>query len=453
MAGVIPARVKAGFATGDHAINISLATISVYLLYFLTEVAGLRPALASLVLLVGRGVDAFTDPAMGRLSDLTRTSRGRRRPYFLLGAVPFGLTFACLWQDLPGDSQAWRFAAYAGVYVLPALSWTVGAGPYMALLPEMALDYVERTAMNVYRAAAAITGVFVASVAVQPAANWFGGGAVGWGWVGVVLGVWMVWPWLVVYRVSWERTGFARRSEAGLIEGLRSVARHGAYRRLVGLFLCARIAVDLVGAMFIFYFHYWLGRPGDFPLTMAVMLSAVLVSMPLWLALSRRFDKHVLFACGALWWIGVQAVFLAAQPDWPRWVIFALAAAGGIGYGLADLMPLSMLGEVVDADEWATGERREGVYAGFFTFLRKLGGATGVFVAGAVLDVVGFQQGIGQSETVLGAIRLLTAAVPAAFLAVAAWVGWTYPLPRARPAAILARLAERAAGARQRENI
>jgi len=441
--GPIAVGVKLGFASGDHAINISLGTVSVFLLYFLTEVAGLRPALASLVLLVGRAVDAFTDPMMGRLSDRTRTRFGRRRPYFLIGALPFGLTFACLWQDLPGDSQAVRFALYSGIYVLHTLASTILAVPYMALLPEMAADYVERTAMNIYRGAAAITGVFVSSVAIQPAVAAFGGGAVGWGWVGTLLGAWMVWPWLLVFRVSWERTGAGMPQTAGLIEGMRSIARNRAYRRLVGLFLSARIAVDVLGAMFIFYFHYWLGRPDDFPLTMALMLLSVLASMPLWMRLSRRFDKHVLFAVAAVWWIGVQGLFLLAQPDWPRWAIFALACAGGIGYGLADLMPLSMLGEVVDADELATGERREGIYAGVFTFLRKLGGATGVFVAGAVLDLVGFTKGAVQDEAVLTAIRVLTAAVPAAFLAIAAAIAWTYPLTRQRHAAILAALQER----------
>ncbi len=435
--------VKLGFAAGDHAVNISLATISVFLLYFLTEVAGLRPALASMVLLVGRAVDAFTDPAMGRLSDLTRTRFGRRRPYFLLGAIPFGLTFACLWQDLPGASQEARFAMYAGVYVLHALASTVVTVPYMALLPEMALDYVERTAMNVYRAAAAITGVFVASVAIQPAVGALGGGAVGWGSVGWVLGLWMILPWFVVFRVSWERSDTERPAASSLWAGMRGLARNSAYLRLVAIFLSARIAVDVVGAMFVFYFHYWLGRPEDFPLTMALMLLAVLLSMPVWMRLSRSYDKHVLFAFAAVWWIAVQALLLLAQPDWPRAWVFAIACAGGIGYGLADLMPLSMLGEVVDADELASGERREGIYAGVFTFLRKLGGATGVFVAGAVLDVAGFASGAEQPEPVLWAIRLLTTAVPAVCLAVAAGLAWTYPLTRERHGEILAALRRR----------
>jgi hypothetical protein len=45
-AETLPTRVKAGYALGDHAINVQLAATSLFYLFFLTEVAGLRPSLA-----------------------------------------------------------------------------------------------------------------------------------------------------------------------------------------------------------------------------------------------------------------------------------------------------------------------------------------------------------------------------------------------------------------------
>ena len=77
-------------------LNLSLSTVSRFYLFFLTDIAGIRPGLASLALLIARIVDAFVDPLMGRISDITLWKWGRRRPYLALGGVPFGLTFACL---------------------------------------------------------------------------------------------------------------------------------------------------------------------------------------------------------------------------------------------------------------------------------------------------------------------------------------------------------------------
>ena len=75
---------KLVYASGDHTVNLSLSALALFYLFFLTEVAGLRPALAGAVPLVGRVVAGCFDPVMGRISDQTRTRWGRRRPYFLL---------------------------------------------------------------------------------------------------------------------------------------------------------------------------------------------------------------------------------------------------------------------------------------------------------------------------------------------------------------------------------
>jgi sugar (glycoside-pentoside-hexuronide) transporter len=443
--GGLPSRLKWIFPLGDHTVNVSLGAVSLFYLYFLTEIAGLRPALASLVLLMGRAVDAFTDPAMGRISDITRWRRGRRRPYFLIGAIPFGVTFALLWQQTDVDSQALLFAFYVAVYVLHTLSSTVLAVPYMALLPEIAPDYQDRTVLNMFRSGAVLLGVLLAAVGIPALVEALGGGASGYASAGAVLGIWLALPWFPVHRVTWERSDIAHGTRMGLRRSFTSVLRHRAYRRLIGLFLSARIAVDLVGAMLIFYVHYWLGRPDDFPLTILMLLVGAIAALPLWLRLSRSLDKRGLFIAGALWWIGAQALMLGLGPDWPRWVMFAVAAAAGCGYIVADLMPWSMLGDVIDADELATGERRDGIYAGLFTFLRKLGGASGVAVAGIVLDVFGFEPGVEQSETVLRAVRYLTVIGPSVFLLIAVYLAASYPLSRARHAQIVRQLKRRAA--------
>ena len=58
---------------GLVAILVLLSSMSlVYASYFLVQVADLRPTLAGLVPLIGRGVDAITDPLMGEISDRTR---------------------------------------------------------------------------------------------------------------------------------------------------------------------------------------------------------------------------------------------------------------------------------------------------------------------------------------------------------------------------------------------
>lgn len=445
----LPTSTKIVFSLGDHTIGFSITALSVLYFYFLTEHVGMRPSLAGSVLLVGRAVDAFTDPLMGRLSDLTRWKAGRRRPYFLIAALPFGLTFASLWFDYPLESQASKFAFYTLLYVLYSLSSTLLAVPYAALMPELTLDYQERTSVSTYRAVASALATLLAASGYPLLAAAFGGGPRGFALAGIVAGIWIAWPWFAVYRVTFERPEFRRPAQLGFRSGVRTMMRHAAYRHLLAIYLCSRITMDLVSALFLFFFQHWLRRPQDFPITMGALILTTIASLFLWLRLSHRFDKAQLFIAGTAWWLVIQALLFLVTPDSPPWVVIALGALAGIGYSAADMIPFAMLGDVIDEDELATGERREGIYAGFFTFLRKLGGATAVFLAGHVLDLAGFQEGGGeQTPFVVSTVRMLTVIAPASFLVLAALFAFRYPITRRRHAEILLAIAERKTGRR-----
>jgi sugar (glycoside-pentoside-hexuronide) transporter len=439
-----PAR-KLVYATGDLTVNTALASMNlVYVTYFLTQVAGLRPELAGVVQLVARTLDAVTDPIMGRISDRVRWRAGRRRPFFLIGALPFGVAYAALWRVPENASQAELLAYYTAWYTLLSVGMTIVSIPYLSLLPEMARGYDARTSLNTFRNVGSVLGVFAAAVTLRPLASALGPGAEGFARAGAVYGACLALPWLAVHAVSWERgdrTG--QRPSRPLAEGVRALLRHASFRHLLGIFLGGRIAMDVVGAMLVVYFTCVIGRTEDFELTMGLFILAELISLPLWLRVATRFEKSALFAFGAAWWLVSFALILVAEPGWPRWLLVAIAPLGAVGYALVDVMPWSMLGEVIDEDDLAGGERREGLYNGVFTLIRKLCGTLAVWLALTLLGAVGFVRGATQSEEVRLAIRGLTAVAPAVFVALSLLAARSYPLTRSRHAEILVRLAER----------
>ncbi|MBW2267767.1 MAG: MFS transporter [Deltaproteobacteria bacterium] len=447
-ARLTPAR-KSLYASGDFTVNLVLTSLNmVYVLFFLTQVAGLRPELAGLVQLIGRAVDAITDPAMGRFSDSSRWRWGRRRPFFLIGALPFGISFALMWTS-PGGTQLQMFAYYSVLYVVMSLSMTVLAVPYLALLPEMACSYDGRTSLNAYRNVGSIFGLLAAAMLVRPIANALGGGAEGYAMAGVVMGFLVSVPWLLAYAASWERQDFQQREKKlGLWDGLSIVMRNRTFRRLTGLYLCSRISMDIIGALLILYLTFVLGRGEDFELVMGLFIGATLVSLPFWLRIARRHDKGSLFAFGAVWWAVSFLPFLLIDATSPRWIAFVLVPLAAVGFAVVDLMAWSMLGEVVDEDDLATGERREGIYNGAYMFVRKLGGSLAVAAVATVLGAAGFKEGQSQNDTVIFAIRTLTAVGPALFLTIAFVLARNYPLTRTAHEAIRVLLVARDQSAR-----
>ena len=218
------------FALGDFTVNTVLTSLAIlYVTHFLLVVVGLRPELAGAVQLIGRTIDAFADPAMGRISDRCRWRWGRRRPFFLIGAIPFGAGFGLLWLHLPEASQLAMFAYYTVIFVLMSLSMTVVAVPYLALQPEMALGYDARTSLNAWRNAGSILGVF-AAIAIRPVADAFGGGPEGFMAAGALYGAVIAAPWFAIWAVTWERPDFQAREAAHAV--LRGRAARRAPRQL-----------------------------------------------------------------------------------------------------------------------------------------------------------------------------------------------------------------------------
>jgi GPH family glycoside/pentoside/hexuronide:cation symporter len=435
--------VKAVYALGDHTVNVALSAVTLLYLRFLTDVAHFSGTVAGTILLTARVLDAFADPLMGRISDLTRWRAGRRRPWFLIGCVPFGLAFAAMWIPPPSPSQLASLAYYTLAFIAMSLSMTMVSVPYLALIPEMSRGYDERTSLNTFRATGAIGGTFVA-VGMSALAREWGDDAAAWARAAALTAVWLTLPWLAVHRVTWERPVASAGPPEGLRDALRVVRAHGSYQRLLSIYITGRVVLDVVSAVFFYYVAWVVGRRDDFELIMLTFLVAVIAAFPVWLRLSQRFDKHGVLIAGMLWWAAAQLVIGFGGADFSRLAVFVMAAIAGAGYAAVDLMPWAMLPDAIDEDELASGERREGLYTGMFTFLRKIGGAFAVLLVGALLDLARYDgKAAAQPPAALAAIRFLIAGVPVLVLAASIWLTRGYPLGRERHREIRAALESR----------
>ena len=439
----LPLHLKLIYGFGDHPINVALVALTMIFPFYLTDVVGMRFGLAGLVPLAGRVVDAVTDVWMGRISDRTTWKGGRRRPYLLIGAVPFAVTFAAIWSVPPIENTALQFVVYVAIYVALSISMTIVAIPYQALLPELTSSYHERTSLATFRSVSSILGTFVTIIFFRKIVSMLGGDANAWSMAGFVFGLWIVWPWLPIWWTTYEKTKAPTESVISVRESFRLLGENQSFRRLIVLYTLGRVALDLPMALFLHYFTYALGHPEYFEPILTAYLLAVMFSMPLWLRFSRGRDKKTTYLYGCIGWVfGLLALFVN-QPDWPFWIILLSTVLSGIGYSAADMIPWSMIADVADEDEILSGERREGLYVGVFTFLRKLAGAIGVAVAFGILDWVGFKSEEGNSEQALWVLRGATALIPACLVLASAWVARKYPMSHDRHRGILNELERR----------
>ena len=154
---------KIAYGAGDLGPAIAANILVFFLLPFFTNVAGLPAGLAGSILMIGKISDAINDPIIGVMSDRTRSRWGRRLPWMLFGAVPFGAIYFLQWivprfSDSEGLNNWLLFAYYVLVGILFNVAYTAVSLPYQALTPELTQDYNERTNLNSFRFTFSIGG-------------------------------------------------------------------------------------------------------------------------------------------------------------------------------------------------------------------------------------------------------------------------------------------------------
>lgn len=140
-------RERIGFCSGEFALNIIYQTVSFWLLFFYTNVFGLRPEVAAVMFLVVRIVDVVWDPVVGTLVDKAKPRWGKYRSWLILGGIPLaGAAILCFWNGFSG-SLLYAYITYVGL----SMSFTLISVPYGAMHSSMTRDNDEITILNSVR--------------------------------------------------------------------------------------------------------------------------------------------------------------------------------------------------------------------------------------------------------------------------------------------------------------
>jgi GPH family glycoside/pentoside/hexuronide:cation symporter len=441
---------KLAFGVGDLGPAIVAAINGFFLNAFLLDVAGLRPAVAGSIFLIVKIWDAVNDPIMGALTDRTRTRWGRRRPWLLFAAIPFGLFFFLQWIVPPLDDFG-KFWYYLVVAVLLDAAYTAVNVPYAALTPELTHDYDERTSLSSYRFSFSILGgvlaAFLHTIIVGAFASVFTGYIVS----AAIWAFFLIVPNFITFAFTRETHFKEERPQGpGFIEGLRVAFANRAFIYVTLLYMLSWLSIQFVQTNLILYVKYWIGAESQFgTLVLAVQGSSFLFLL-LWARVSQRIGKQSTYYIGMTFWIVVEVALFFVQPGQVP-LLFVLAILAGAGVSIGYLIPWSMLPDVIELDELQTGQRREGVFYGFFVFLQKFGISLGLALSNFVLEAAGYINQVPGSEapvqppSVLMALRIFVSLVPALILLTSFLVVRAYPITREKHAQMRLELARRQA--------
>jgi len=432
---------KAGYGVGDFGTNIVLNAVTLYLLYFYTDVFGISPAFAGIIFLVSKLWNACIDPFVGQLVDRTQSRWGRKRPYLLFGAVPFALAFFLLFVG-PHFDQTGRSIFAMASFLLFGTALAFVNIPYASLTYVMTDDAHERSSLSGYRMTFAIIGTLIAGVATRPIVGLFSNERAGFRGVGVVFGVILAITTLIAFRSSFEHKEVTKEKRTGFRESLKAMGGNGPFLLLGFAFVACTVSNYVIASTINYYFKYVLGAEKLISIGFLCLFGAAMASVPLWLAVSRRFGKKTAFLAGMILLAAALAVFSFVPAPTTAMVLVILVFAG-IGVSTIYLFPWAMIPDTVEYSIWRTGVRQEGFLYGFFTFGLKLSQAFAGFLAGFLLDAFGYVPNAMQGPRALTGISLLMTLVPLAFLVIGIILLFFYPLGTAAYARMEAEMKNR----------
>lgn len=448
----LPYWLKFLYGSGDLGIAGIGMMRSIFYAIYLTDVVGIEPRLASLGALVGIVWDAINDPVIGTLSDRVKSKLGRRRPFLLWFAFPFGLSFVMLWSAPNWESQIGLLVYVTLAFMISDTLTTLVAVPYLSLTPELTQDYDERTSLSSFRSFfqlfSAMAVVVTAPMIVD--AVMLNGGSQQQGFItaGAVFGAIGSLPLFLIGIFVREK--FASREEESLPlrESLKMAWANIPFRYAAGIYMFNWSAVDMVAISFPFFLLYWVAEGNllakvnflgiDLALESAffgVLMSVCILFIPFWLWMAKRFNKIKAYIIGMICWVIAEVLIFTVQPGDMNHLLW-LAAFAGIGVSAAYILPDSILPDVIEWDELKTHRRQEGVYYGIRTLIRKLTGAGVIFVTLQILGWSGYvtpPEGVTQftqPDAALLMIRLMVTFIGAAIVSGTILLAWSYPLTR-----------------------
>jgi GPH family glycoside/pentoside/hexuronide:cation symporter len=445
----LPVKTKLLFSTGDLSTSIPLAILMFFQLYFLTDVAGLRPSYAGWAIAVSRLWDAVNDPLIGLLSDRLRTRWGRRRVLLLFGSVPLGITFMLMWI-VPALDQFWLAVYYAIAFILFDTAFTIVHVGYNALTPEMTSDYDERSSLNGYRMVFSIAGTLGAIILATVLGWYITDTRMLYLCLGIGLGLISMIPPLVVFSITRERPADELPESLPFGQALKQTLGNYPFRMVMGLYLLSWTTASILAAVLIYFSNYYLRVPEQANYFVLTAQGSAILFIPLVVILSRRLDKRRAFIIGSLTWMLVLLGISALQADQVG-LAYVLAALAGFGIATAYVVPWSMVPDVVEYDEVRSGQRREGSYYAFASFFQKLATGVALWAMAQALALTGYitpDPGASlpvQPEAAVNAIRIFTGPIPALLLLLAIFFAWKYPITRETHQSTLRELAEREA--------
>lgn len=398
------------YGFGASAIGIKTRALNNFLLLFYNQAVGMSPQAVALAVTIITVVEAVADPMIGYLSDNLRSKWGRRHPLMYASVVPVGASFYLLWNPPSWISAESVFFYLLGCLLLLRLSIAAFEIPSTSLAPELAEEYHRRTVVVSIRIFfRTIAGLLFTVAAFQVFLSDDRGGVTDTGgyFAFALAGSAVMVASILVCALSTQRlVPWLRRpdeepaAKPHFIGDMLGLWREPAARNILLVQMLIAVFVGSNSGLELYFgLYFWQLTQAQLSVIATVTAVATLLGAVVGPVFSARVGKLrgvlltlpvsllgfvvpvVLRLAGLLPLNGTQFIFL---------MLAATAALHGVLYLVTAALLNSMMSDVVEEVEVATGKRSEGLLFSADAFFSKAVSGLGILISGSILWLIAF---------------------------------------------------------------
>ena len=445
---------RIGFGAGDMAQNLIYQTVSIWLLFFYTNVFGLKPGPAALMFLVVRLVDVLWDPVVGTIVDKGNPKWGKYRSWLILGGIPLvGLAILCFWNGLSASSDTVKLIYAYVTYVGMSMCYTLVNVPYGALNASLTRDTNEITILTSTRMFMAnlgalcvkslpiIIAIFAPKVLNEETGKMtavYNTPEAGTAWfityaIFAVVGLALL---FFCFTQCKEKVVMDAKESANVkVSDLWMEFGRNKPLRVVAFFFITAFAMMSVSNAADAYFMSYNVEATPLLTTLFMWLGTIpaFIFMPLVPAIKRKIGKKgmfYLFLGVAIVGMALMYTFVSIPATKSNFVLLCIAQfVKSTGIITATGYMWALVPEVIAFGEYTSGKRIAGIVNALTGIFFKAGMALGGVVPGLVLAWVGFNADAAQQTPLaLQGILWLVCVIPAVLLLLAIFIISKYEL-------------------------
>lgn len=436
-------------------VNYALkdAAFGVFVLFYYKQVLGLSGTLTGAAIALSVVWDAISDPLVGAWSDKLRSRWGRRHPFMFASVIPLALSFvAIFWPpEAVLDSQLPLFYWLLASVLLLRTALTFFMVPFLALGAEISTDYHERTLLaNARTNLGWFIGVLVPATSL--AVVFTGEGAAdgrfiigNYQFYGLLSAAGVIIASIICIKGTEPYIPTLPRSTgipgASMWRDITNTFRNRNFRYIVVLETALGGMSGIISTLLmVTYTYFWELSTATISLMFAGphLLAVLLVtSSSGWL--HKRLEKQQLLrlscllgALNLLWLTPLKLLdWLPDNNSLVLGLIFLNYTLNTVFTILRTVSNHSLLADIADEQDLATGQRQEGVMFAAAFFAAKFISGFGYLVAGPFLDLIGLEAGMQPGEapySVILGLGLIMGPGLALILLIPAWMAFKLDL-------------------------